>query len=123
MWQVSVRFIVLVFCVNGVISQVHAGSWEDKLKDALEDYVEGELDQATEKLTGENTEEPKPKTVHLKFAGAEATSAEQFTPLSEPERGTTLVLAQPAVSNTDPERACFDLVQGKVAWNHSDNKD
>lgn len=123
MRAMSVPCVVLLFCLTGLVSQVYAGSWEDKLKEALEEYVEGEIDKASGKLSGEGSEDkvPKPVTVHLKFSGADAPSSEQFTPLSEPERGTTVVLAQPATTDTDPERACFNLVQGKVAWNHSGN--
>jgi len=116
------RSVTLILCLLCLIPDIYAGSWDDKLKDALKEYVEDEVDKATETLAGDNKKEEKPKTVQLKFAGAEPVLVELFTPLSEPERSATDLSTLPAVANSDPERACFDLVQGKVAWNQSGSK-
>jgi hypothetical protein len=111
-------FFVLFFSIiMAPVTSIHADSLEDKLKSALEDMLEEKVDKA---LGKEKDEQAKPKTAHLKFTGAEDLSPEVLTPLS----GSVLDAAvpPPVVANTDPEKECYDLIQGKIAWNNTNSK-
>ena len=107
---------VVCFCFTILLHPVsYADSFEDKLKNAITDYLEKEV----EKHTG-STSSDAPEKVHLKFSGAEAPTSEVLTPLSEPER--PIVTARPAGTTSGAEQQCYDLIQGKIPWNSAGNK-
>jgi hypothetical protein len=111
-------FFVLFFPMVMVpIIPIHAESLEDKLKNALEDMLEEKVDEV---LGKDKDKQDKPKTAHLKFTGAEDLSPEILTPLS----GSVLDTAvpPPVLASTDPEKECYDMIQGKIAWNNANNK-
>lgn len=95
-------------------SSGYAQDLDDLLKGALKDYLEEKAEEAGISIPGKG----KPKNVEFKFSGAEPASTDSFEALYTMEESTEPVIPKPvADSDTPAERACFDRVQGKIAWN------
>src|SRR5688572_11297312 len=108
--------LLLVFVVLlGISPYLHADV-EEKLKATLEDYIKKEADGALDKWLDKKE---KPKAVDLKFS-ASSTVSEKLTPLADVTSGD--LPAPPPAATTHPEKDCFDLVQGKIAWDHAGHK-
>lgn len=110
------RFLLVFIALSGFCSPLYAG-FEDKLKEALEEYVEKETDGALDKWLHKGE---KSKAINLRFVGAELFETDKLTPLADP--AGTDIPAPPPTASTNPEKACFDLVQGKIAWDHAGHK-
>lgn len=111
------RAIALVACAAFSLGVANAQeddsrrSWKDRLKDALEEYVEEKAEDAGL----EDQDSNRPSSVSLKFAGATVPEPDIFQPIRASSPST------PSGGQTAAEQACFSAIQGKIAWDAAGN--
>jgi len=128
-WIGRLCLFAFVFMFNAQVWADENSGFEGLLKGALKDYLERKADEAgldTETLEqlasgqadSKDADKPKqPDKVTLQFSGAEVPPPDVFAPLvSESPPANT-----GGGSGTAAEQACYNAIQGKVAWNDKGN--
>ena len=129
-------FRSLIVLITLVSQGAQAQDIGDFLKSTVEDYLEKKAEESG-LAPATSVNNPDPQNVTLKFTGSRVEAPDVFSnlhsrPGSSPASPTlsvmkyapsfTLAKPLPNVSETTQEKACFNRVQNKIAWDYNGHK-